>query len=91
MSFEKPATHPRISQEERAYIEESLGLADNTVLKVRPTRSSQCPAHNQRTELCFSVFSNAVEEYIHLNACIRNNRRQHLPKLDFLPVAHASD
>ena len=35
-SFEKPATHPRISYEERVYIEESLGLADNTVLRVRP-------------------------------------------------------
>lgn len=34
MSFERPATHPRITVEERTYIEESLGLADNTALKV---------------------------------------------------------
>ena len=33
-SFERPSTHPRISYEERTYIEESLGLADNTVIKV---------------------------------------------------------
>ena len=35
MSFERPSKHPRISYKEKVYIEESLGLADNTVIKVR--------------------------------------------------------
>ncbi|XP_067937662.1 vesicular glutamate transporter 1-like [Watersipora subatra] len=37
MSFERPSKHPRISYEERTYIEESLGLADNTVIKFAHT------------------------------------------------------
>lgn len=33
MSFEKPSTHPRISDEERIYIESSIGEADTLVIK----------------------------------------------------------
>lgn len=37
LSSERPATHPRITPAERVYIEESLGKADNTIVKFQHT------------------------------------------------------
>lgn len=96
MSYESPAEHPTISDEERRYIEESIGESAQLMGAMEVSWQSvpllisrpPCAVHKVSSLIVWTEIQDPLEEVLLLHARLCNHRGQLLQELDLLSAPH---